>query len=304
MNILAPLFVAGACALCATARPATAQEAVVPQITIAGVSGETGGFTLGGGHTGTALADEHRPAIAGALPTGVVSARLLAGWELPNGSRMTALDLELEKGWKTYWRNPGDGGIPADFDWEGSTNLEAVQIHWPLPEVIDSGGLRSLGYHERLVLPIEVTPHDPDAPIDIALRMDFGLCETICVPGHLILSAPPVGPEPDPLIEAALATAPVPEGEIARCTLSEIRDGLRLSAEVAVEGAQADGAAALEFDGEGVWVSEPDVAVAGGHLTASADFIDESGKPFDLDRSRVRLTLIGENAAWEFEGCL
>ncbi len=314
MKNLVPLF-----AICTLALPAFAHGETPLPSGLSAVSGAMSGsaapsteppsletpspaarFSLG-------IGAEHQPALAGALPPGVVSARLLPGWELPNGSRMTALDLELQPGWKTYWRNPGDGGIPADFDWEGSENLEAVQIHWPMPEVIDSGGLRSLGYHERLVLPLEITPHDADAPIAVNLRMDLGLCETICVPGHLVLSAPPIGQEPDPLIEAALAAAPLPEGAIGECRVDEIRDGLRLSAQVPVASEQEASAAALEFDGGGdsggIWVSEPVVQVEGGRLTASADFIDESGKPFALDMSRVRLTLIGTSEAWEFEGC-
>ena len=304
MNILVPLIIA-----CSLALPAVAQEQGDLQSRISGApaAGAAQGADDGGrnGASGFALriGDEHRPADEAELPPGVVSARLLPGWELPDGSRMTALALQLEPGWKTYWRNPGDGGIPADFDWDGAVNLEAVQIHWPMPEVIDSGGLRSLGYHDRLILPLQLTPHDRDAQIEARLRVDLGLCKTICVPGHLVLDAPPVGDEPDPLIEAALAAAPVPEGAIGACDLTDIRDGLRLSAKIPVVGDQEAGAAALEFDGDGIWVSEPEVHVEGGILTASAEFIDESGKPFELDTSRVRLTLIGNNTAWEFEGC-
>lgn len=238
------------------------------------------------------------------LPPGLQSARVLPGWELPNGNRMVALELQLQPGWKTYWRSPGDAGVPAVFNWENTQNLAEARLHWPTPEVIDSGGLRTLGYHERLILPIEMVAVDADAPFSGHLRVDLGLCETICVPGHLSLELPQIGESSDPQIEAALASVPVPEGEIAHCKLSEIRDGMNVTAVVAVQPGDAQSAAALEYDAEGVWVSEPKISVADGQLMASADFIDETGKPFELDPAKVRLTLIDGTSGLEFEGCL
>ena len=57
---------------------------------------------------------------AGEMPPGLVSARLMPGWVTPDGARMTALQVELEPGWKTYWRSPGDAGIPPHFDWQAA----------------------------------------------------------------------------------------------------------------------------------------------------------------------------------------
>ncbi len=237
------------------------------------------------------------------LPPGLASARILPGWELPNGNRMIALELWLEPGWKTYWRSPGDAGIPASFDWSAVENFAEARMHWPTPEVIDSGGMRTLGYHDRLVLPIEITAEAEDQPLSGHIRVDLGLCETICVPGHLKLDLPEMSEESDPLIEVALEAVPVQEGAINHCKMTEIRDGQQLTAVVAVSPGDAQNAAALEYDGDGVWVSEPQITVTDGQLHATADFIDETGKPFDLDKSKVRLTLIDGPSGLEFEGC-
>ncbi|MFD2440837.1 protein-disulfide reductase DsbD domain-containing protein [Paracoccus kondratievae] len=101
------------------------------------------------------------PAMAQDLPPGLVSAEMMPGWVTPEGNRITALHLRLEPGWKTYWRSPGDAGVPPRFDWAGSQNLGEVRLLWPRPEVIESEGERTLGYREELILPIEITPPAP-----------------------------------------------------------------------------------------------------------------------------------------------
>lgn len=243
------------------------------------------------------------PALSQDLPPGLDAAALLPGWTEPDGTRVLALDLQLSPGWKTYWRNPGDAGIPASFDWGGSTNLGEVTYLWPTPEVIDSGGIRSIGYHDELVLPIRITPADPEQPVDLRTTIDFGLCETICVPGHLELTAPEPEAEPDPRIKAALLDAPKPIGPLANCKVSDNDDGIRVSATVPAKGLSPDAVAAMEITREGVWVSEPETQRTGDDLTAESDMVDETGQPFRVTPDQIRVTVIdGENAI-EFDGC-
>lgn len=240
-------------------------------------------------------------AAAQPLP-GLVEARLLPGWVTPDGTRMTALELRLEPGWKTYWRVPGDSGIPPRFDW--SAPLEAEYL-WPAPEVIDSGGERTLGYHDALLLPIALSGAQARGPLSVHVLL--GLCETICVPAELTLDAPSPEAAPDPAIETALAAVPAPGAAQPDCTVTAIADGVRLTATLPHEGAVAPQAAMELVPPAGeeseVWVSAPEVALDAGRLTATADFVPPSGKPFPLDPAQLRLTLVGEGAATEVSGC-
>jgi len=70
----------------------------------------------------------------------------------------------LAPGWKTYWRAPGDGGIPPRFDWQGSENLGGAEFHWPVPQVFHENGLRSMGYYDSVVIPVEVSVPNAGAP--------------------------------------------------------------------------------------------------------------------------------------------
>src|SRR6056297_2127380 len=76
----------------------------------------------------------------------MVNVSVLPGWQMSDGRHMAALRFSREDGWKTYWRAPGDAGIPPRFDWSGSGNLARVALHWPAPKVFDSYGLRTVGY--------------------------------------------------------------------------------------------------------------------------------------------------------------
>lgn len=243
------------------------------------------------------------PALADEPPPGLVSAELLPGWITPEGHRITALRLELEPGWKTYWRSPGDAGVPPRFDWQGSGNLGPVRVLWPRPEVIDSGGERTLGYHNRLVLPIEIAPAAPGQPVAPRVVVDFGLCLDICVPAQVALTAPPPGAAPDPLIEAALDRQPRLSDEQPDCEIRPIKDGMQVTATLPeTESAQGEDVA-MELADKEIWVSAPETSAAGARMVARADFVAASGKPFPLDPAGLRLTLIGPGDAVEFSGC-
>lgn len=241
------------------------------------------------------------PAPAAELPAGLVSASLLPVTAQPDGTVMTALALELAPGWKTYWRSPGETGVPPVFDWSGAVNIAAATALWPRPEIIDSEGSQTLGYHDRLVLPFRLTPADPGQPIGGTIGVELGLCLNICVPAHLRLDAPQEQAATlDPRIAAALDSAPRRGDGPMHCSTAPIADGLRVTVSAAAAPAKA---AAIEVDAPGMWVSEPDLGAAGGSVTAAADVVGPTGKPFALDLALVRLTLVGEDGAVEYQGC-
>src|SRR5690349_4532496 len=81
--------------------------------------------------------------------------RLIPGPVVGDGHK-AGLEIHLEPGWKTYWRNPGDSGVPPSFDWSKSTNLADVTVSWPAPERLEDEGGTSIGYKHDVVLPLLV----------------------------------------------------------------------------------------------------------------------------------------------------
>lgn len=92
-------------------------------------------------------------------------------------------EVELKiKGWKTYWRTPGDAGNPPRFSWEGSVNLAKADVYFPRPERFQIFGIQSFGYGERVILPIRITPLVGGAPMHLRVGAEFMACKDICIP--------------------------------------------------------------------------------------------------------------------------
>src|ERR1700755_1000012 len=91
--------------------------------------------------------------------------RLLAGSR--NGPVLLGgIAFQLQPGWKTYWRTPGDSGVPPRIDFSKSENIEAVTILWPAPKKFpDGAGGTSLGYKEQMVLPLRISIKNPEKPV-------------------------------------------------------------------------------------------------------------------------------------------
>lgn len=246
-----------------------------------------------------ALAQDASPLatpVAEDLPPGLVSARLRPGWTDAAGNRVMALDLELEPGWKTYWRSPGDTGLPPRFEWQGSRNLAGVTFHWPAPQAIRSGERMEMGYHDSLLLPFSAHPADPAKPVEVMAQVELGLCEAICVPASLDLVAPDTGSTSDPQIAAALRAEPARLDLRPPCEVRDIEDGLRVAVDLPADGATL---AAVELpDQPDVWISGAELVQGQSGPQAVVEMVAPSGKPFVLDPAGLRLTVVsGEGKA-------
>ncbi|MEZ5777366.1 MAG: protein-disulfide reductase DsbD family protein [Paracoccaceae bacterium] len=243
------------------------------------------------------------------VPDDILRAELRGGWQTDSGSRMAALHLTLAPGWKTYWRAPGDAGFPPSFDWRGSENIGAVSFHWPRPDIFDLNGMRTLGYHDELVLPIELRPERAGAPIRAVARIDLGVCDEICVPVTVEVAADLSGNgAPDPLIRAALDDVPESAATAGlsstHCAAEPIRDGLRLTTELALPTLGANEFAVVELTGSPVWVSAAETRREGGALIMQTDLVPANAQPFALDRSKVRITVFADGGrAVDVQGC-
>ena len=102
------------------------------------------------------------------------------------------LEIKLEPGWKTYWRSPGEGGMPPRFDWSGSANVGHLDTAWPAPKRFEIGGLESVGYANHVILPLDVALAKPGEPLAARLSLQYAVCREICmlVEARLALDLP------------------------------------------------------------------------------------------------------------------
>lgn len=245
---------------------------------------------------------------AAEVPDRVARAEILPGWRDGNGLHTSALRIVLAPGWKTYWRAPGDAGIPPSLDFSGSRNVAGVAPHWPVPHVFDQNGLRSVGYADEVVVPLTVRLAEPGASAQLSGTLEIGVCETVCIPVSLDIAAALEAPgAADGRIEAALADQPISAGAAGvtavTCRVEPISDGLRMTAEIAMPALGGTEFAVIETADPAVWVSEAAVERRGGMLLATADLVPPSAKPFLVDRSGIRVTVLAGSRAVDIRGC-
>jgi len=98
------------------------------------------------------------------------------------------IEIRLDPGWKTYWRQPGDSGVPPSFDFAGSENIDSVNVLWPAPERFpDGAGGNSIGYVGRIVLPLRIAPKDAAKQSTLHLKLGYAICGNLCVPAEATL---------------------------------------------------------------------------------------------------------------------
>jgi DsbC/DsbD-like thiol-disulfide interchange protein len=151
--------------------------------------------------------------------------RLLDGG-MEGGVHLAGVEITLDPGTKTYWRTPGDSGVPPAFDWSKSSNVADVAVSWPAPLRFPDGNGFSIGYKAGVVFPLLVKPKVTGQPVRLGLHLDYAVCDQICIPAKadawLGLSRSPS----DPAAAAAIARfrATVPQASAAG--LSLVIDGV------------------------------------------------------------------------------
>lgn len=116
----------------------------------------------------------------------LIAAKVAAGGGAPRV--MVGVEIRLDKGWKTYWRAPGDSGVPPYFDFSRSTNLASAVVHYPAPHRYTDESGDALVYERVVVFPVSIVRGDRAKPVKLTLNVNFGVCEKVCIPASATLS--------------------------------------------------------------------------------------------------------------------
>lgn len=221
------------------------------------------------------------------------SARLVSGGGLQaDGSYLTGIEIRLAGEALTYWRTPGESGVPPVASFEMSQNLESAEVRYPAPQRLQEGGSEVYGYRDHVYFPVRVVPKDPGKPVQLALDLRYAACDKICVPAEAKAELTLSPDQPASAYAAALSEAgakvPRPFGPNApRMNISR-RDPLTWI--VALEPAVADGDLFAEApDG---WFFETHARPYGFDLVLAE-------RPTDGDEVPVTFTVVMSGGAWE-----
>jgi DsbC/DsbD-like thiol-disulfide interchange protein len=133
------------------------------------------------------------PVLAGATPWQDVAPgaklRLVSSdVRQPDGTTLVGIELDMPDSYKTYWRLPGETGIPTELDISGSAGVADPAIEWPYPTPETSNGFLDYVYHGAIVLPVTVRTTG-DAPL-LEASVTMGVCSEVCVPVRASFSLP------------------------------------------------------------------------------------------------------------------
>jgi DsbC/DsbD-like thiol-disulfide interchange protein len=174
---------------------------------------------------GNASADESAWA-----ETGQARVRLLAAGPVPGDKTLLrgGIEIRLARGWHTYWRYPGDAGVPPRFDWSGSENLASIEVLWPAPELmLEKGGVKTVGYSDAVIFPLRARATDPARAVKLNLHLQFAVCEKLCIPAEarlaLDLTARTAASDPALYTAEARVPKPVRLGEGPSFAISAVR---------------------------------------------------------------------------------
>ena len=217
-----------------------------------------------------------------------------AGWN-------AGVEIDLADGWKTYWRIPGESGVPPVIDWSGSTNVKALTVGWPAPTRMTDETGETIGYHDLVVFPLRAEPADPARPMILALAVSYAACEKICVPATADLSADIVpgapGAEADAQrladFAARVPVRPAPDAVPAIASLAIATDGAGPALKVALKGSLPPAQTDMFVEGDALsYFRRPRPDAAGDAVSAFRLPVDGVGDKAALRGKALTVTLV------------
>jgi DsbC/DsbD-like thiol-disulfide interchange protein len=261
---------------------------------------------------------QRAPQAATAIPPASIT--LMDSGQTQNGARMAGLAIALQPEFKTYWRTPGDSGLPPVFDWAKSKNVKQVDVLWPLPHRFDDQAGSSIGYDGEVILPIAARIIDPSQEAVLALTLSFGVCKTICIPvkSDALVRLPPGdrSTSATAAIQQAMAQVPAPAkldgGSVPGILAAKlVKDGLKPALEVEALVPSGGKIVHLFVEGPDSWLFGASVPAATGPGPAAGVTrivyrapLEDAPPGFKAEGTRLTLTLASDKEAIETAGTL
>jgi DsbC/DsbD-like thiol-disulfide interchange protein len=232
--------------------------------------------------------------------------RLLAG-SRSGAVLLGGVALKLQPGWHTYWRTPGDSGVPPRFDFSKSDNVEAVTVLWPAPHKFDDGaGGTSLGYIKQIVLPLRIVAKNADKPVTLRASVNYAVCEKLCIPvdASAELAFASVASTEDGTLSEALNAVPKPAsvGDPNPLTVLDVKRDGKTTVLVDVAAPDTNDLSLLVEGPTPDWALPVPKLVEHGPPGVKRFSFELDGLPpgTSADGAALKLTLIGGDRAYEF----
>jgi DsbC/DsbD-like thiol-disulfide interchange protein len=235
-------------------------------------------------------------------PGGMI--RLVAAQPRQDGTIPATLEVKLNAGWKTYWREPGASGIPPQVTIDPASGVVLEKVGFPVPKTFDDGVVRYVGYDKSVAFPLTLKRVQGTGDVNIRASVFLGICEDICIPvqGELTLALKQ-GDFDNPLDSAriddavaALPEAPSKDFAVTASRYDAEKTVLHLSVHL------PDGADHPELflaGPSGVSFGKPEIAIEGEAGLSAAVPVRLSGKDRELKGKPIVVTIRAKGRSME-----
>jgi DsbC/DsbD-like thiol-disulfide interchange protein len=229
-------------------------------------------------------------------------ARLVLGQADTDGRTriMAGIEIVLSPGWKTYWRNPGESGVPPYFDWTGSSNTTGHTVLYPAPKRMHDAGMDSIGYTDRVVFPVQFDVPDAGKPARFVLTFEYGVCKEICMPAVAKLSIElpagrnvPASPVITEFLDRVPAKGKPGDPEISALQLTSAKSGRKLVIEASFPNGAANADIFME-GADGTFVPMTTAVVRDGTTARFEALFSNADDIAALKGKALKFTLVSE----------
>ena len=243
-----------------------------------------------------------------AIGDGLKKIEILEGWKKSDGSIVYGLKISLKDGWKTYWHTPGPMGLKPQFNFDGSSNIENLNVLWPSPKVFGSSGFESIGYENEVILPIIIQAKLSSNPVNLKIKGYIGICYDVCVPIEFETQSEfkIVAKDINTDLLAALANLPLSPSDLdknkARCTISFGPTSFEIEADIPyLEKENSNIFFSIKDYRDALSIEQPKQFIPGKIISASGSWYDKPNVKISGDL--ITITQIDEGQVIEQEGC-
>ena len=243
-----------------------------------------------------------------AIGDGLKKIEILEGWKKSDGSIVYGLKISLKDGWKTYWHTPGPMGLKPQFNFDGSLNIENLNVLWPSPKVFGSSGFESIGYENEVILPIIIQAKVSSNPVNLKIKGYIGICYDVCVPIEFETQSEfkIVAKDINTDLLAALANLPLSPSDLdknkARCTISFGPTSFEIEADIPyLEKENSNIFFSIKDYRDALSIEQPKQFIPGKIISASGSWYDKPNVKISGDL--ITITQIDEGQVIEQEGC-
>ena len=223
-----------------------------------------------------------------------------------DGTIPAILQIELEEGWKTYWREPGSAGIPPQVTLSDGGNAVLSGLSFPVPTIFDDGKSRDYGYEGSVSFLLNIKQQNTKMPSRLDAQVFLGLCEKICVPFQADLSV--VADPKDPIVSADAALIaqaemqlPEPASDNFRIVQASVSpDGKEISVKAQLPDANlVKGARYIATNADGVAFSDTDIVEASGTTVSLRFTLRTPPASYSLRGKPVQILILAGDRSME-----